>query len=133
MKIRDLKKIVTNTFPTKYKDLVDPLAFIFNPFIESVTNALTSQLTFNDNFNANDIDFEIKLPANNILLRHSVRGRIQGIIVTRVLNLEDNAAVLTVAPFVEFAQVDETTIQIRNIIGLTPGVKYKLRLLLLGS
>jgi len=131
--INNLKKIVTNTFPTKYKDIIDPLAFVLNPFIDSLTNALNRRLSFNDNFNASDMDLEVKLPINNLNLLHSVKGKVTGLIITRVLNLDNNAAVLTQAPFIEFTQINDNTIQITNIIGLTVGIRYKLRILLYGN
>ncbi len=133
MLINDLKKIVTNTFPTKYKDLIDPLAFILNPFIDSLTNALNRRLTFNDNMNVSDLDLEVKLPFNNITLLHQVKGKVTGAIITRALNLEDNADILSTAPFLEFVQIDDRSIQIRNIIGLKSGVKYRLRIMLIGE
>jgi len=79
------------------------------------------------------MDLEVKLPINNLNLLHSVKGKVTGLIITRVLNLDNNAAVLTQAPFIEFTQINDNTIQITNIIGLTVGIRYKLRILLYGN
>jgi len=133
MLIKQLRKLVTGDYPKKYEDLVEPLAFVLNPFIESLLNALNRGLSFNDNFNADYKDIEVKLPLNNYRLLHNVKGKVSGVIVARVLNLENNAQTLTTAPHVDFTLVDEQVIQITNITGLEQNVRYKLRILLLGD
>jgi hypothetical protein len=130
--IKDLKKLVVEDFPSKYRDLVQPLAFVFNPFIESIVNALNKQLNFNDNFNAQETDIEVRLPLNNFNLKHNVRGRVSGVIILRVLNLDNNNDTLTSAPFIQYTPVSEDVIQITNITGLNSNTRYRLRVLILG-
>ncbi len=131
-KISNLKKIVNEDFPQENRTLTTKLAFIINPFFDSIVNALNKNLTFNDNLNAQDTTITVTAPlsANPFFLKTDLKGICKGSSILQVTNLTNNNAVLTEAPFMEFDLVSNTEIKIKNITGLTSGNKYSIRIVL---
>lgn len=133
-KLSIIRRIIKEDYDKQYGSLIDSLGFVLNPFLSAVADAFNSNLTFNDNFNATDTEISVTAPVTSALpvtIKTQQKGINRGILVLRVDNLTNPNEILTQAPFCQFKNLDINQIQITNIIGLTPGNKYTLRVLLL--
>jgi hypothetical protein len=126
----DIRRLRTDEFPSKYRDLTDKLVYGINQFFESTYNALNKRLTFADNFQAMDIEVSVNTPVdanNTVSFKNTLGVPIRGVIIRRVDNNTDSTA-LTAAPFVEFEN-GTNQVTITNIVGLADNKTYTLRLL----
>lgn len=138
MKLDSVKRILVEDFPSKYRDLLDPLLGIVNNFMENVTVLLTKNISFEDNIlcQVKEIDVTAPIaPSTPYTFRNEIGNRVgafqcRGIIVKNVLNLTDNTP-LTGAPFISFANTQQSQIRIDNITGLTSGKKYRITIICL--
>lgn len=135
-KIRKINKILTEDFPSTYRDLVSKLAFVLNPFLDNLVDALDGRLNFSDN-----LDSEVKTitvtPSSDLPLKvRTDLARCDSVIITRATNLTNTSATLPGAPFVEFNNQESNgirQIEITNITGLTSASRYRIKLILLNE
>ena len=133
-KITATKRIVKEDFSSEDQELVDTLAFPINSGFENITSALNKGLTFDDNFNAQLKEITVTVdgsgtPTTTTSFKTTLRSNAYGVMCIRAL-AADNSYV-TAAPFVSYVE-GSSSITIRNITGLTAGIKYTLRLLVIG-
>lgn len=135
-KIRKINKLLTEDFPSKYSDLVGKLAFVINPFLDNLVEALDGRLNFTDNLDAEVKELRIT-PTSDLPLR--IRTGLtfcDTILVGRVTNLTNTSATLTTPPFVEYSNVEDGAarqIEITNITGLVTTDTYRIKLILLNE
>ena len=131
MRLPGFKRFQGQDFPKKYNDLTTTLFNILNPFMEVITQALNKRLTFDDNFDCYDITFDFIAPVSNFKLQNPRGGIFKACQVLSAQVKNNPTEALTAAPFVQFTTASDGQILITNIIGLTTGKTYTIRLLFL--
>lgn len=135
MKISQISRFVLEQFPGKYKDLLDKLLFPLNSNLDIITQALTNNLDFSNNFNCQVMDLDVTAPCdpnNPIFIKNTMNGLCKRIYVDHLMDVRGNTAIPTSAPFVSFEN-NGNQIKLINITGLTGGLKYKVRLTFFAS
>lgn len=120
-RIESSKRILTSDFPEKYKDVVEPLAFVLNPFMEQVTFAVNGQLDFS-NIRVLEKDLPITVDHNGIpvgvtSIKNTTGQRIKGILCIYAQNTFNTDINVESTPFVNFEE-NAGLITIRQISGL---------------
>jgi hypothetical protein len=134
MKLNTIKRITLEDFDPKEQPLMSKLLYPLNTFMETIVNAMTSRLNFQDNFAAQVKDLEVTAPvapATPISFKSTLASPCRGIFVVNVENLTNPAATLSAAPFCSFTNTGSGQIQITNITGLNSGDKYRVKLICL--
>lgn len=132
-KVPDLKRISTEDFPAENQALVSRLAFPINSFMEQVRALFNKSIDF-DNLNQELVNLSFTTnsdgqPLTTLQFRTTVTGRIRGVLPIS-LKLQNNSGFVTSAPFVNFIQ-NERIITIPYIVGLNPGTRYEITLLVI--
>lgn len=208
MKLTGGKRLVTEDFKSDDQELVSKLAYVLNPFLEQMTNAMNSSITVSDNL---DMDYKdiivtvdsLGIPVNNVSFQ-TTKPKVSGILALsqsllssperlilstitsgtpteittssphgfasgQVISLgqtdstptiDGNYKIIVLSPtqfqvpvttsgggsqgfviaraqyptegiFVTFTQ-KANIVQIQHVTGLTPGIRYNLKLLVLG-
>lgn len=132
--VTNLKRLIKEDFPQEYQDLVDKIAFSFNPLTEQLTQAFNHGIDFN-NLNQEYTTFTLKVDASGVSttsteLKHSLKTRIKGLHCIRAENLTDNTP-LNGAPFISFTTKNDI-IQITQVTGLVADKQYRLSLVIIG-
>jgi len=133
-KIQKLRRISSQDFSPDDRPFVDKLGYVLNPFLESIVNALTKQLNFSDNFNVSELSVNITAPVvqtNKIKLLTGLNVPCRSILILHVQNNTNNNTLLTSAPFIEFNNISNNQIEIKNVLGLVPGNSYTIKILAL--
>lgn len=83
MKIPVIKRISREDFKTKeLPDWIDSLLYPLNQFIDTVVNALSGRLTFEENFSSKVLEFDLKHDTELIVNPQRGRLRVIGVIPT---------------------------------------------------
>jgi len=135
MKVTNLKRLVMEDFESEDQELINKVAFSYNPLIEQITQAFNNNIDF-DNLNQQVITFDVELDAAGIPkavteLRNKLRGKPQGILVMRAENLALNNLYPTATPFITFSLRDNN-ILIKHVAGIPADTKYKLTVISVG-
>lgn len=128
-----LKRLVKEDFKKEDQAIIDKIAFILNPALESLTQALSNNLTFEENLNAQVKELELivgsnGIPTSSVSFSSTLKGTCKGLMVVRVENLTNSVAYPSGAPFISFSD-NAGQITINHITGLTAGNKYRLRVI----
>jgi hypothetical protein len=67
-KIQSIKKIIVEDFPADLRDTVTKLASVLNPFLDQVSSALSSKLSYADNIQCQKYDFQLAADVSTIVL-----------------------------------------------------------------
>lgn len=133
-RIPDLKRIAKEDFPSKYRDLIDRLAFPINSHIEQVRSALNKNIDFqNLAQELKTIEFTTGTggqPITPVSFRSDLSNRIQGILPVRVVITSNNTSFANELPVISWSQVNNI-VNINSIGGLQPETGYRLTLLTL--
>ncbi len=131
MRLPGFKRFQGQDFPKKYNDLTTILFNILNPFMEVITQALNKRLIYDDNFDCYDITLDLTIPVSNFKLANPRGGNFRGshVISCQVKNNPTEA--LTAAPFIQFTMAGDGQISINNIVGLSSGKTYTIRIVFL--
>lgn len=138
MKLPSFKRIYESDYTEEDRELVRQLAVSLNTGIENIYLALSSRLTFADNFQCTVRNINVTVDSNGIpqdttaFQLNAVGGtqaisRVIGIQVLAVTNLDDESVYPTGTPFISFNQ-DERVINIEHIAGLPAGFTFQLTL-----
>lgn len=132
-KLTFLKRLIKEDFKQADQELIGKIAFILNPALESITNVLTRNLTFEDNFagQIKEVDLTVDAsgkPINTTSFKSDLNGSCKNLIVTRAQNLTNTAVYPSSAPFISFSE-SNGQIFINNCTGLQANNKYRLRIL----
>lgn len=118
------REITTEDFEPEYSQLVTRLAYVINPFIGEVTEALDKDIDF-DNLESNLISLTLTIGNDGaITTGNQVNVGIinpLGISVIGARNTINSAIYPTSMPFISFTPIGNNIIRIDNITGLTQG------------
>lgn len=132
-KLGFLKRIITEDFPKDSQQLVSKLAFILNPALEQIVQAMANNLTFEDNIASmvKDITVEVGVDGKPISgggFQSTLKGVCKNIIIVRAINLTNSNVYPSGCPFISWEE-DSKVINIKHITGLQANNKYRLRLI----
>lgn len=137
MKIPAFKRIIVEDFDSKYQDLVSKLAYSINSFTDTITIALNSNLSINDNFT--QIQKKVTVTVNSSgtvtsggTIVTGLTGLCGGAQVILAVNNNNASLPPTSAPFLTFTN-GNGTIVISNITGLKANNSYTLTIILYPS
>lgn len=126
--LSNIRRIITEDFPTEDRETVAKLASILNFFMEEVTNTVNGELDF-DNLKRGTKTIEITVDANGTPIgtdKFTFDNGLQGTKVIRATNLANRNIYPTSHPFVTFEPIDSGVYRINNISGLQANTKYSL-------
>lgn len=134
-KLGFLKRLIKEDFKSTEQEMIGKVAFILNPAMEAITNALTSGLTIEDNFNGNVKEIVVTvdaagLPTSSTSFKSGLKLPVKNLIVTRAINLSNSTAYPTSHPFINFTD-NGGQITINQVSGLQANNKYQLRVIYL--
>lgn len=135
-KISTPQRITKEGVPSEYRDLINSIGSPYNDFSDQVFNALSKNLSVDDNLNMfyKDINLSVNNTGNPIVstqFKSTLRGKVRGINVIKVENLTDPNVYPTGAPFITFTENNQV-VTILNVTGLSINYKYRITLLSLG-
>lgn len=138
MQIPNLRRLNKGDFEQKDQALMERLSYLFNIDLETLYNALSNRLTFNDNFNANIKDLQVSVDSNGIptvdtFISTKISGQVTGMIVLSAINQVNSNIYPTSMPFISFSNTATGNLKINHISGLQTGTNYLLTILALGS
>lgn len=133
-KLESPKRIMTEDFPSQYKDVVGKLGFSINTFFEQVYNALNGQLN-TDNLQENITTVNVTVDATGVpktqtLVKYTVAS-IKGLFPIGVTNVTDGTDPSSL-PYIKYTQLNNSLIQITKVTGLTADKTYSITLLIKG-
>jgi hypothetical protein len=129
------KKLRTEDFDSKYQDIISKVAFVVNPFFDSIYYVLNGNIDF---FNLNraavsvtvSIDSSGKL-IGNPQVKTSIVTKIKGLNVINAVNSNSTDTYPVSAPFVSWS-ASGGIITILNVTGLQNSSEYVLTLEVIG-
>ena len=133
MFINNVKRIITEEYPTENQILIQKLAFTLNNFMIEVVDAINGNIgieNLTQEFKVIDIQTDIDgYPIGNNKFTTKFAS-VQGIVVLSARNLTNTNSYIKSAPFVSFSQ-KANIITVNNITGLEVNNKYRLTILLI--
>lgn len=135
-KIQIPKKIRIEDFDEKYQDLIQSIAYCFNPFSDEVYKTLSGNVDYS-NLNRQIVTpLDLTLNASGQLInppniKYTLTTKLKGITVLNVQNLVNSNTYPLSQPFISWT-INGQIITILNISGLQPGSQYRLTLELIG-
>lgn len=132
MKIPSFKRLVYTDFPQQYQQLVEQLSYTVNNSIESITQALTNNISLRDNLLTSVKDVTLQVDANGIPLSTASfaignTNTIDGLQVIRAINNTNSTVFPSAGIFVSYAQ-SGSKITILNVTGLPANNLFSLRI-----
>jgi uncharacterized protein with ParB-like and HNH nuclease domain len=129
-KLGFLRRLIKEDFNKKDQDLVSKIASILNPFMDSMNNSLTNQLTIADNMSAQVTMLTVTVDANGIPtvplnIKYTLNSTAKQLWITNSQNLTNSAVFMTGAPFLEWTQ-NGSQIIVNHITGLPANNQYSL-------
>lgn len=136
MRLPNYKRVLTTDFDQENQDLVEQLGESLNPGIESLYQALNKRLTIGDNFQATENDVILSVFSNGNVRNETFVNidfgtTVRTVSIGKLENLTTPGIWPTSAPYI-FWENTPTGIKVLNVTGLTPGISYKLRLVMYG-
>ena len=116
--------------------MISRIAYSMNTFMDQVIDFANGKVDFtNLNQEYKDIDVVVTSGAPNAVTKFktSLNNKLAGIQCIQAINLESSSTYPTAQPFVTFTLETDNLAKIDHISGIQDGVKYRLRLLLIGS
>lgn len=132
MKMNEFKRLIKEDFPKEYHGLIEKLAFPLNQALEEVYTALRNNMSFADNFAAQEKILEVMvdasgLPTTPTSFKSTLGGLCKGIDVLRAENITNSATYPTGSPFISFTEGNGQII-VKHIAGLPANNKFRLRI-----
>lgn len=132
-KLGFLKRLVTEDFSKDDQKIISKLAFILNPALEQIVQAMSNNLTFEDNMASmvKEIDVEVDAsgkPVSGGAFQSTLNSLCKNIITTRATNLTNSSTYPSGYPFITWEESSKI-ITIKHIAGLQAGSKYRLRII----
>jgi hypothetical protein len=130
-KLQIPKKIRIEDFDAKYKDIIEKISFIFNPFSDEVYQTLNGNVDItNLNRQITVIDISIDStgkPINPGQIKITGTGRVNGVIVINAVNTTNPEIYPTTMPFISYS-FNAQSLSILNVSGLQNNSQYRLTL-----
>lgn len=127
----DLRRLNREDFQDAPKWL-EPMLSVLNAFMDSVFTIMNRNISLTDNLNIQIATITVTTDSNGditpIKVRTTVRGRVIGMTVIRVLSQDQNIQ----APFIDYVQ-NENIVTINKLAGLNIDTKYKIIVLMIGE
>lgn len=131
-KLSNLKRIVSEDFNAKDKNLIDKLGFVLNSFMNETTNIINGKLDF-DNTVYKKVTYITKttsgIPDGNDIIKSELRF-VSGIQCINAVSTDGTGNDPTHTPFLTFTIGGDGFIRVTKITGLQDGKEYKLTLIL---
>lgn len=123
-------------FASKDQPLVGKIAFVLNPGLEILTQALNKNITFQDNVYCQVKDVTVTVDANGIptsttQIKSTLNNNSQGLMCVLAINSTNPSVYPTGYPFISFTETNKL-ITIQHITGLQPNNSYQLRIISIG-
>lgn len=133
-KLQSFKRIIIEDFEEKDRTLVGKLASSINSFAEDVLNALTNNISIDDNMNFVKKDLTLTVdsngrPTTKTTLKTGLKSVCVGTQVIRATNLTNTTTYATSQPLISFTD-NSGVITIQQVSGLQANNKYQLKLIL---
>lgn len=135
MKLPSFKRLNKTDFKDEYNDLIDGISFTINSAIESINEALNSNVSLKDNVacTVKDIQVVVKdstgvLTTKTTVKLNSKDSQVLGVTVINATSLSDNS-IPDSGVFLKYAQ-NGSTVDFTHARGLSVGVKYQLRVVI---
>ena len=135
MKLGGGKQIRGEDFPPEYREVMNKLGFILNPFIEQLVQGLQKRITISENLNQEFREVTVQVDSSGVVINTAkiqTALPVKGINVERVLSVGNTSLFPVSAPFCSWVQ-NQGVLEIQHVTGLAVGTTYKLVLLLKGS
>ncbi len=134
-KIQSFKRVISEDFDPKDRDLVDKIAFVVNPFGDDVTRAFTNNLSIDDNMNWSKKDVTITTnsagnPVGTITIKTGLDHLCDGTQVIKVTNNTSSNTYPSGMPLISFTENTNGVITINNITNLPVSSTLSLRIIL---
>jgi hypothetical protein len=137
MKISGFKRIIKEDFEKEQQQLIDKIGYSINPFAEEVIRALSGNLN-QDNLNEKlkSIDLIVNasgIPTTEIQFKNPILNtKVEGLLVIKAENISNTSAYPTGGIFITYSE-NANVITVDHITGLPAGVKFRLKLKVVGS
>lgn len=136
MKIQIPKKLRAEDFDSDSQDLINKIAFIYNPFADEVFQTLDRGVDYN-NLNRQIAQVSITMDASgNIVnapsIKTTLKTKVLGINVINAINQVNTSTYPTSAPFINWT-LSGGLLNIMNVSGLQNDSTYILTLELIGQ
>ena len=127
------RRLLKEDFDPENQALIDKLAFVINPLIETMTRAFTRNLSFDDNINCQVKSLEITVdssgvPTQTTSFRSSLTSKSQGIFCVRAQNLTNSSTYPSGGVLISFTE-NQKIITIQHVTGLQANNKYQLKII----
>lgn len=135
MKLQSVKRIIKESLPSQYHDLVGVVGYSFNTFAEDVINAFNKKITVDDNLNMEYKTIEVNVNATGVPVNttqfRTVVVNTRGVIIIRCEDLSATPAAPDGAPFMTYS-INNNILTVSAVTGLKPNRNYRLTVLVLG-
>jgi len=133
-KVNNLKRIVVEDFSKEDQDLVQKIAFSYNPLMEQLTSAFNKGIDF-ENLSQQFSIIRVRVdgsgnPVIPLEMKYELKTKLRGIQVISAQNLTDNAFP-TGQPFISYS-LSGTIITVNNVTGLPSNKDFSLSVILYG-
>ncbi len=136
MRLPNFRRLFSSDYKNEMKNFADQFGVIYNANNEAVYNALNNNLTFGDNFAATVAEFSVNVDTNGkpnqvtTLRMSNNQNTVGGIIVINAIGGNNSDILPTAGVYVD-AIKDGSLLTIRNVRGLTPGISYRIKAVIL--
>ena len=134
MKLNNTRQIRAEDFDDEYNQLVSGLGSILNSFMQEVVELSDGRIDFE---NRPEVlkTFEITVNSSGVPIQtpfklNVEKSGIRGMQVIRAFNLSNSSGYPTSQPFVNYAQIGGTLVQIQSVTGLLPNQKYQITVII---
>lgn len=129
----NVKRIITEDYDNKDRELITKLAEVYNPFAEQIVNILSGNIQI-DNMDRQFIEFKVKVSSTGNPIqstKFAAKVGYSGSSVIRAINLTNPSKFVNSCPFVTYNTTGNGIYVVKNITGLDAGDEYTLKLELL--
>jgi hypothetical protein len=129
MNIQGYKRLNSEDFKPDDRELVTQLSYHLNPILESLSDACTGNLTFNENIKGNIVELDdVNSSTSNITI--NVNFSFNGLYLISVFNKTDINGGVTSCPYVQWSK-DGSGFKIEKILGLIDSKQYNIKILVI--
>jgi len=130
MKLNNTRQIRAEDFDDEYNQLVSQLGSILNSFMQEIVELSDGRVDFENRVETIKT-FEITVNSSGVPVQapfklNTDKSGIRGMQVIRAYNLTNTTGYPTSQPFINFAPVGGTLVQVQSITGLRPNEKYQI-------
>ncbi len=130
MRLNNTRQIRAEDFDDEYNQLVSQLGSILNSFMQEVVELSDGRVDFENRVETIKT-FEVTVdstgkPTQAPFKLNIEKSGVRGMQVIRAYNLTNSSGYPTSAPFVNYAPIGGTLVQIQSITGLLPNNKYQI-------